>query len=53
MRRLLLLLLCLPTALSFADETTAFVNVNVVPMSSETVVAQQTVIIVGDSINIL
>ena len=49
MRRLLLLL-CLPTALSFADETTAFVNVNVVPMSSETVVAQQTVIIIGDSI---
>lgn len=50
MSRLLLLLLCLHTALAYADETTAFVNVNVLPMSSETVIAQQTVIVAGDNI---
>ena len=48
MKKLLLLAsLALPVA--HAD-TTAFVNVNVVPMSEESVVTNQTVIVVGDRI---
>lgn len=47
MTRFLSLLLVLTIAPAFADTPTAFVNVNVVPMSSETVVTQQTVIVDG------
>ena len=50
MKRLLLLIACLPVTFAFADQTTAFVNVNLVPMSSETAIAQQTVVVAGNSI---
>lgn len=44
---LLVILFVVP---AFADAPTAFVNVNIVPMSSETVVSQQTVIVDGGEI---
>jgi len=50
MRLLLLLTLALVGAQAMASETTAFVNVNVVPMSSERVVPEQTVVVSGDRI---
>ena len=45
MSRYVLLLMLLAAAGTAAGEVTAFVNVNVVPMSGETVIAQQTVIV--------
>ena len=45
MSRHVLLLMLLVASGAAADEVIAFVNVNVVPMSGETVVAQQTVIV--------
>lgn len=50
MRLLLLLTLAFVGAQAMASETTAFVNVNVVPMSSERVVPEQTVVVSGDRI---
>lgn len=50
MRLLFLLTLALVGAQAMASETTAFVNVNVVPMSSERVVPEQTVVVSGDRI---
>ena len=45
MRRIWLLVALLAGAPAFATETTAFINVNVVPMDTERVVAQQTVVV--------
>ena len=53
MTRFLALLSFLTVVPAFADTPTAFVNVNVVPMSSETVVLQQTVIVDGGAITLV
>ena len=53
MTRFLTLIAVLSVFPALADTSTAFVNVNVVPMSSETVVAQQTVIVEGGRIVII
>ena len=45
MRRYVVLFVLVAASVAAAGETTAFVNVNVVPMSGETVIAQQTVIV--------
>lgn len=45
MRRILLLVLVLLAAPAWAEQHTAFVNVNVVPMSTETVLEQRTVVV--------
>jgi imidazolonepropionase-like amidohydrolase len=45
MRRILLFLVCVFPSTAALAESTAFVNVNVVPMSSDGVVAQQTVVV--------
>ena len=45
MRRYVVLFVLVAASVAAAGETTAFVNVNVVPMSAETVIAQQTVIV--------
>ena len=45
MRRITLLLLVLLVPPSFAAESTAFINVNVVPMAAEVVIEQQTVVV--------
>ena len=45
MRRIALCLLVFLGAPSFAAESTAFINVNVVPMAAEVVVEQQTVVV--------
>jgi imidazolonepropionase-like amidohydrolase len=45
MRRYLRVLLCVLLPIPVLAESTAFVNVNVVPMSSDGVVAQQTVVV--------
>ncbi len=44
-RRLLTMLCCLLAAPTLAVEPVAFINVNVVPMSSDTIIAEQTVVI--------
>lgn len=53
MTRLLTLLAVLLAAPAFADTPTVFVNVNVVPMSSDTVLLQQTVIVEGGEILVI
>jgi len=45
MRRFIVLLAGLLAASAVSAQTTAFVNVNVVPMTSETVISQQTVVV--------
>ena len=45
MRRYVVLFVLVAASVAAAGETTAFVNVNVVPMSADTVIAQQTVIV--------
>ena len=45
MRRFIVLLAGLLAASAVSAQTTAFVNVNVVPMTSETVIGQQTVVV--------
>jgi len=45
MRRLTLLFLALAVPPSFAAESTAFINVNVVPMTTDVVIPQQTVVV--------
>src|SRR5210317_162960 len=52
-RILLTLFGCLLVNSSLADAVTAFINVNVVPMSSATVVPQQTVIVEGGKIVVI
>ena len=53
MTRLLTLLAVLLAAPAFADTPTVFVNVNVLPMSSDTVLLQQTVIVEGGEILVI
>ena len=53
MKRFLALLLVLFAAPAFAETPTAFINVNVVPMSSETIAMQQTVIVDGSKILVI
>ncbi|MCO4809993.1 MAG: amidohydrolase family protein [Gammaproteobacteria bacterium] len=53
MTRLIVLFVALLAASSVWAQTTAFVNVNVVPMSSETVIKQQTVVVSGGVITAL
>jgi imidazolonepropionase-like amidohydrolase len=50
-KSLLLVVICFLTMTSTHADTTVIVNVNVVPMSSELVIAQQSVVIVGDKIS--
>lgn len=44
---------CLVFAVATANDVTAFVNVNVIPMSSETVLEQQTVIVADGKIQVV
>ena len=53
MTRFIVLFVALLAASSVWAQTTAFVNVNVVPMSSETVIKQQTVVVSGGVITAL
>jgi imidazolonepropionase-like amidohydrolase len=53
MKRLLMLLTVLFVAPALADTPVAFVNVNVVPMTSATVVPEQTVIVDGGKIAVI
>ena len=53
MTRLLMLFAVLVVAPAMADASTAFVNVNVVPMSSATLIPQQTVIVDGGKIVVI
>ncbi len=50
MQRLLLLWLVVPVLPALGADATAFVNVNVLPMTSERVIEQQTVVVDGGSI---
>lgn len=53
MTRLLALLVGLVVLPAFAETRIAFVNVNVIPMSAETVLMQRTVIVHGDDIEVV